>query len=74
MSRSLGTKETQGINGDAAALQRKFAAMAAASTGTTADPCPYEHHRETDWRLVDSPHVVCGACHPPAKTLETVAA
>lgn len=29
-------------------------------------PCPYEHHRASDWRLADCGPRVCGICHPPA--------
>jgi hypothetical protein len=67
--RSQGTKETQGINGDAARLQRKQHAALAFVTDD-GDPCPYPHHRITDWRLtLDHVNVVCGVCHPPAKGL-----
>lgn len=31
-------------------------------------PCPYEHHRDSDWRLPGHPWV-CGVCHPPAPGL-----
>jgi hypothetical protein len=67
--KSLGTKETQGINGDAARLQHVLD-VAARMSGGNEDPCPYPAHRITDWRLGDSPHVVCGVCHEPAKGLD----
>lgn len=69
--RSLGTKETQGINGDAARLQRMLEISAAMMDGP-ADPCPYERHRASDWRLSAEHPVVCGICHPPAAGWENV--
>lgn len=80
MSRSRGTKETQGINGDAAELQRMLD-VAARLTGGGADVCPYPRHRGADWRLVigtdgqptvEGSPVTCGVCHPPAAGLEVV--
>lgn len=65
--KSQGTKETQGINGDAAMLQRKLAAAATATSGDGA-PCPYANHRGSDWRLSDEHPLVCGICHPPSVT------
>jgi hypothetical protein len=65
VSRSKGTKETQGINGDAARLGDRMAA-ALAVVGVTGDPCPYPRHRETDWRTGPEKHWTCGVCHPPA--------
>lgn len=32
-------------------------------------PCPYTHHRPTDWRLDDGHPWACGFCHPPARGL-----
>ena len=29
-------------------------------------PCPYPHHRSSDWRSSKSGLRVCGICHPPA--------
>jgi hypothetical protein len=68
--KSQGTKETQGINGDAAALQRRLAAVAASSGGGAIKPCPYPYHRATDWRLAQGGPIVCGVCHPPASGLD----
>lgn len=36
------------------------------------EPCQYPDHRPTDWRLRDSAHVVCGACHAPAAGLDVI--
>jgi putative DNA primase/helicase len=33
-------------------------------------PCPYEHHRPSDWRLADGGPRVCGICHPPAAGID----
>lgn len=59
--KSHGTKETQGINGDAAALT---------ATTSSGAPCPYECHRGSDWRLSPEHPPRCGVCHPPAGGLE----
>lgn len=61
--RSQGTKATQGINGDAAALQRRM--TEAARFVRKLEPCPYERHRPTDW-VTPTSQVTCGICHPPA--------
>jgi hypothetical protein len=66
--KSQGTKDTQGINGDAIALQRWLAAAVPLLAGDGA-ACPYDGHRLTDWRLAGGP-VVCGVCHPPAAGLD----
>lgn len=70
--RSQGTKETQGINGDAAILQRWAGAVAGGRVRTEAplEPCPYPHHRGADWRLASGGPIVCGICHPPAAGLD----
>ncbi len=62
--KSQGTKETQGINGDAAALQRQMGAVLKFA-GRIGEPCAYERHRPTDWVTPES-QVTCGICHPPA--------
>jgi hypothetical protein len=66
--RSQGTKDTQGINGDAIALQRLLAAVPLLAGDGAA--CPYQDHRRTDWRLCAGGPVVCGVCHPPAAGLD----
>lgn len=63
MSRSRGTRETQGVNGDAAVLQRW---LEAAGAGDGVTPCPYVRHRVSDWRRSPEHPWVCGVCHPPA--------
>lgn len=67
-----GTKDTQGINGEAALLQR-FGGAVMAFAGS-ADLCPYPAHRPTDWRLkgerASERLPTCGVCHPPARGLE----
>lgn len=68
--KSQGTKETQGINGDAAALQRKLDAMIAVAPAGAAAVCPYPRHRGSDWRLTAEHPVRCGVCNPPANGLE----
>lgn len=67
--RSQGTKETQGINGDATQLQRMLD-IAAKLTDGPGVVCPYEHHRGSDWQLTGDHPVRCGVCHPPARGLE----
>lgn len=67
--KSQGTKETQGINGDATALQRQLDA-AAAALGSDGAPCPYPRHRSTDWRLTAEHPIRCGTCYPPARGIE----
>lgn len=67
--KSQGTKETQGINGNAAALQERLARVSLGG-GVLRAPCPYRHHRATDWRLTAGGPVVCGVCHPPAAGLD----
>lgn len=69
--KSKGTKQTQGINGDAAALQSKMD-TALKYSGISEDSCPYPAHRQTDWRLEDQVLVVCGVCHPPARGLRFI--
>jgi hypothetical protein len=69
--RSEGTRQTQGINGDAAALVRKYdvaLSFAAAGRELPAQPCPYPRHRDLgrDWPA-DGGRLVCGYCHPPAR-------
>jgi hypothetical protein len=99
MSRSKGTKATQGINGDAAALQRWNDALAGdarlsprrhggnkdeqadslqrwmgsvpASLALVGEPCPYEHHRASDW-VTPTSQVICGVCHPPAAEFDGI--
>lgn len=68
--KSRGTKETQGINGDAAALQNRLAAMARRG-GQIGAPCSYSRHRSTDWITPES-QVVCGICHPPAAEFDGI--
>lgn len=70
--RSQGTRATQGINGDAAALVRAYdvaLTFAAAGRELPAQPCPYPRHRGLglDW-TGDGPRLVCGYCHPPARS------
>lgn len=72
--RSQGTKETQGINGDAAGLQRWMEVVATSVPTGTIAACPYPRHRRADWRLAAGGPVMCGLCHPPAEGLTTVAA
>jgi hypothetical protein len=76
--KSQGTKETQGINGDAALLQHKLEAAAGVITRDS-EPCPYPDHRPTDWRLKiqtdgtpadEGSRWTCGACYPPASGLD----
>jgi hypothetical protein len=67
-----GTKDTQGINGDAIALQRWLAAAGGGSAELT--PCPYPQHRGTDWQLTPAHPVMCGVCHPPANGLNILTA
>jgi hypothetical protein len=64
MSKSRGTKATQGINGDAATLER-WATNVPVSAALVGEPCPYPHHRATDW-VTSTSQVICGVCHPPA--------
>jgi hypothetical protein len=66
VSRSKGTKETQGINGDATNLQRMLELAAKFGGDRPMDPCPYDRHRSTDWRGSEEHPWVCGICHPPA--------
>jgi hypothetical protein len=66
--RSQGTHDTQGINGRAIGLQRVLAAVDLRLCSD--DPCPYDVHRATDWRLRAGGPVVCGVCHPPAAGLD----
>jgi hypothetical protein len=63
--RSEGTRETQGINGDAAAYSRQLDTIARYVTGP-GSVCPYPSHRDTDWLKTDVGIVYCGVCHPPA--------
>lgn len=66
--KSQGTKETQGINGDAAALAARDtgALRLVVNQSGPMPPCSYPAHRATDWRL-DQPGspAVCGICHAP---------
>lgn len=74
MSRSRGTKATQGINGDAANLQRWMSAGASVEAGTFAirtEACQYPHHRRSDWVTPES-QLICGVCHPPAAEYEGI--
>lgn len=71
--KSQGTKETQGINGDAAALQHQLDAALAAAPAGEHSPCPYAGHRGADWQLTTEHPVTCGVCHPPARGLEVIA-
>ena len=64
--KSRGTKETQGINGDAANLQRFLDAVPLVVTDA---PCPFAVHRGQDWCLQAGGPVVCGVCHPAARGL-----
>ena len=68
----LGTKATQGINGEAELLQRQQSAVLGFVRGT--DPCSYATHRGADWMLEEGGPVVCGVCHPPAPGLAVVPA
>lgn len=61
--RSKGTAATQGINGDAAILQRWLGAVGLGD-GSLA-PCSYDRHRPFDWTS-RAGLVQCGICHPPA--------
>lgn len=70
--KSLGTKETQGINGDAAALQRRMDSALAAVGAVQTGACAYPRHRGSDWRLAAGGPLVCGVCHPPAPGLDIV--
>lgn len=63
--RSQGTKETQGINGDARNLSKWLAAAPASSSAALSEPCPYPHHRPADW-ITPKTVLTCGVCHPPA--------
>lgn len=67
-----GTKATQGINGEAAALQRFGGAVMAYASSSSV--CPYPGHRGRDWRLAAGGPVVCGVCHPPARGLAVIEA
>lgn len=69
-----GTKSTQGINGEAALLGRFNGAVSNIPLIGTAQPCPYDHHRTSDWRLSAGGPTVCGICHPPAAGLDMVSA
>jgi hypothetical protein len=51
-------------------LLRALQRMGFSRTGA---PCPYRHHRPTDWRRTDRDDAipVCGVCHPPAPGIPT---
>jgi hypothetical protein len=63
--KSQGTKETQGINGDAAALGRREDAALAALGDVELKPCAYERHRGLGLDYDnDGGLTICGCCHP----------
>lgn len=69
--KSQGTKQTQGVNGDAAALQQQLEKAARATLGD-GNPCPFPRHRPTDW-VTPISQLTCGICHPAAAEFPGIA-
>jgi hypothetical protein len=56
-----------GVNPAAARLQHRQNGVLRLAPWIRVTPCPYEHHRESDWRKSAEHPWVCGVCHPPVR-------